>query len=1639
MTTVLRERVAFRDDYIQSAQYSFTGHAGSFVTCDRRPWDTASWPILENQNVPGSFVCDLTHGFDLQPIADFNFTNLSTTFVVQIGILSDVIGPLGDFVHFEAEQFMPTRHNPNITILGNFTVMEFSFGSDMSTRSYASEAQHGFSVGTNVTLNYTLATNGDTVGGEVILVPANAVAAGTDVLTRPCWLGASYDVCHYEAYYDAYACALGRLNEEPSGHCVTFTPVKTTVGELNAQMMINADWVIEAYHTPNITVLGKAYFESHTEYDPLTGQYGDFLPGHNLTIQVNLTASGNSVSGEKVIVSNSTWPAWKLENQGSWTLRWGVNSDPLQSEDCVLEGYDWVCYLHRPAKIAHFTHDEFVLYFFLAPASTYKGWLELDFSFTADQFEMTTSTVSFYVQPRIVISSVVNHPVYPWAGEQVVLTYTVFTNTPTTGGERAAIYVQEDIINGDEGVFFEYLNTTSGEMLTQACMRNNTDQIGFGAEQFWDCKLEDHVQFTPQGTVFQFRYTSRSDWIGNVSDYITIDLRADDFMNTSVPSPDYTSHGVVFAHAEYYPAVSTAGMPVTAKIQLNSSIETDTIKIIVPYADVSGLVYWYTAENLPEAQHIRTPYLCHENSALTLKVCDLNITTNHSEPMTVYMFFTPVPTTVGQYNGTFYITSSSRGADALYEPTSTDSRSAGYYLDGWFLNPESPDIEVKGVLRAKQPSVPAVTAFSRSTMVLSIRGTGVTTGGETAYVLMSSGVVSTYIVDSKMWAGASSDFTQAMACVLYNSTTFQCPLTDIHFTYTVDTAVYFFFDTTTSILGPVSFEIILAADNFLTTSVGVQPQVNMLGRLLNTATVLSPDTPVPGDEVRVTISFTPSANLPANVMKFFSFPASYVRNRVLTGARSLQQQVEAAVFWAVMGYNNTASTPEPCYKTYDNASMYEIYLCNLTGLEFVAEQPFTLYVWFTPAADNITTLNIPFSFSIPGYYSDPGYTLTLPINGELMNNETATLQSKNPGESVDVVFGIVADRWTYGGEQVSVDASKIYNHALSVSTNYGGTFTACPLVGSTSLVCNLGLHFQAANATNLVLRFTPSFNTTSAGMLNAEFIVTATTFRNLRITPPVHVMAQMMPAFTSASPTVVVTGGVVMMQVTMQATADSTMHEKIYLSAADCDVTAPVRWGTTANMAQSTVCSTFVDAVVCDLSGTHWTRSGTAIYVWATPVRDTVGPWNTTLTFAAADFANASVMLNTTVIGTVAASAVASPNPVLHKNSVMVALTINATGNSMGGERVLLPTSALYSEKVPRIGLTDSEAAATECLNATTVWSCPAIGQYTPTLTVYLWFSPLTISAGVPLTIQGDHIHDSVFYPPLTVLGELMLKDLTGSGTYTTGDLVRLTMMVRASVQTPGAEQLVVSSDAVMGTVYWAPNTSALGGTPCVSDGNGLEVCDLSTVYTFVPETWLPVTLWFTPANTSVGPWVPSTFAVRATGFQDTTINSGVTVNGVMYVDFMETLPSAYPRAGEQVTMLLAVDVTGSTTGVPKLSAAADKFEGRALQYHVTTHATGLGYQASALTACPEQAGSVVCSLSAMPVGNRHYFWLSFTPENTTAGPLNLTLTFSADHFNTRIVTPRLIVLGKFDVNQVFDLTLSLSSSPSSSSLSVSG
>ncbi len=55
------------------------------------------------------------------------------------------------------------------------------------------------------------------------------------------------------------------------------------------------------------------------------------------------------------------------------------------------------------------------------------------------------------------------------------------------------------------------------------------------------------------------------------------------------------------------------------------------------------------------------------------------------------------------------------------------------------------------------------------------------------------------------------------------------------------------------------------------------------------------------------------------------------------------------------------------------------YVCNLTDVSFVAEQPLTLYLWFIPNASDYTTLNIPVTVSTSGYFSDPAFVLQIPL------------------------------------------------------------------------------------------------------------------------------------------------------------------------------------------------------------------------------------------------------------------------------------------------------------------------------------------------------------------------------------------------------------------------------------------------------------------------------------------------------------------------------------------------------------------------------------------------------------------------------------------------------------------------------------
>lgn len=93
-------------------------------------------------------------------------------------------------------------------------------------------------------------------------------------------------------------------------------------------------------------------------------------------------------------------------------------------------------------------------------------------------------------------------------------------------------------------------------------------------------------------------------------------------------------------------------------------------------------------------------------------------------------------------------------------------------------------------------------------------------------------------------------------------------------------------------------------------------------------------------------------------------------------------------------------------------------------------------------------------------------------------------------------------------------------------------------------------------------RLPASYNSTVVGPLGAAFVVTATNFQWLRVTPDIVVTAKLFAVDTSATPAVAAAGSVVMLALAVQSTASSRGWEAVSLPLLALDPTSSVYWGT---------------------------------------------------------------------------------------------------------------------------------------------------------------------------------------------------------------------------------------------------------------------------------------------------------------------------------------------------------------------------------------------------------------------------------------------------------------------------------------------
>eukprot|EP00755_Sulcionema_specki_P011531 Sspe_Gene.49261::Locus_26341_Transcript_1_1_Confidence_1.000_Length_4185::g.49261::m.49261 len=178
------------------------------------------------------------------------------------------------------------------------------------------------------------------------------------------------------------------------------------------------------------------------------------------------------------------------------------------------------------------------------------------------------------------------------------------------------------------------------------------------------------------------------------------------------------------------------------------------------------------------------------------------------------------------------------------------------------------------------------------------------------------------------------------------------------------------------------------------------------------------------------------------------------------------------------------------------------------------------------------------------------------------------------------------------------------------------------------------------------------------------------------------------------------------------------------------------------------------------------------------------------------------------------------------------------------------------------------------------------------------------------------------------------------------------------------------------------------------------------------------VTVFFVPTPSIVGD-----FTVRAVFDADYTHRVHTTTllqqYGVLTVQQADVLPNPWPLQGSNITILFRITTTGATIGgetvsIPREYLAADQ------------PVAWASSRQSPLTPCNLTVSDAVCHLYVddSPDGTSDLHWglqqtellVSFTPNTTTVGPLDLQVVFGADYFDTVTVSPNVTVGGQVRV-----------------------
>ena len=722
--------------------------------------------------------------------------------------------------------------------------------------------------------------------------------------------------------------------------------------------------------------------------------------------------------------------------------------------------------------------------------------------------------------------------------------------------------------------------------------------------------------------------------------------------------------------------------------------------------------------------------------------------------------------------------------------------------------------------------------------------------------------------------------------------------------------------------------------------------------------------------------------------------------------------------------------------------------CNVTDIGFDYAQPTSVYFFFQPEEQS-SVGTFDFDVEFESEYFD---NVTVPVQVTLTGNLSLELMDAGnltffTGDMQTTHFRVSASHMSnLFGEALYVRADVADPNvgvAWSLEMDSFGLSEPCVL-SDVWYICRLARNDSSPVWNNpnhlsvdIYVYWMPK--PTTVGPLTTTqseplFLVNATLFDAVSITPAYSQLASLSVVSTPKAESLP-SQQRFYVHLSVVSTGASLGGEVLSVSKDKLQPGAPVAWGWTTPEGPAYTCNETAATWECDFrlgnSSFTWATTGTAFYLWVTPLGTLCGEWKGALTFGADYFVEQLVIPNTTLVaGLVEIHTTSTTAQSVTGDNVTFGFYVNASCNSTAGEQAAFPANPTDLGFTPLFGsaisdgrIVDSKACALDTSATPNRWLCDLQQLETPVYDVaaqYIYFTitPRLDYVGhwdVPITFSATAFYDAIMTTRnITVNGEFYLVNesvMTVTGDHDgplSRDNVTVLLALNASADTVGEEHLLVPAAKVENAeVFWYLAGSGHHQCPYVATLTayichlaGLSFRNLDGLY-----------LTFIPKASTVGP-LGMDLQLGARFFQTLSITPALNVYGTFHPGGVVpvhagTNPSSptnpntiYFNVGDNITVTYTVKATGtSTAGEQILVEAAKVHSSSTVSWSSPTIAGVNG------TCVFDNVEWYVCTLTDLhfqgvdvqPDGVK--VSISFLPAITSLGPLDARFGFRATYF----------------------------------------